>query len=564
MWRLTAPLLSNLSTYGVHDWDSHLQYRQITVVSLRQYREFPFWHPWFCGGFPAWEYVEGATNVVSPFFPAYLLLPLLLAVRIEILGTLLLGVVGTYLFAGRFTKSAALRVLVVALYMFNSRWAMQTATGHTWHMQYAWLPLALYTFDRAIHGAKSMVSNALACGGVMALLVYTGGIYPLPHTALILSLVAVGSALSDGSLRPLLALAIAGLSSLGFAAPKLLPMLDLMARYPRAIDSTEAVSLGQLVAMLTSPVQGWEQGPVPVPVWGWHEYGLYVGSTGAAVLLLSLVVMPSGRALVLKVVGLLFFLLGLGAFHPRAPWVLLHELPVFASQHVPSRFLYPAVLLLAVAFVAWTARWFDPIVARKPWVDVVALLPVAVLTLDLADVGRSSLAAAFTVAMRPIEAPLGAFHHEQHPPLGHVSPTGGFVISQLYGMFTNVGSVSCHGVPEIGARGAIPKSSPEYRGEVYLVDGIGNAQLLRWSPNEAVVQIQGASPGAKLVYNMNYDPSWNADGVRALETHHAVSAALHPGDSRVRFHYFPRGLPYGLSLFALTCAGVALWWHKRR
>ena len=64
--RLLWPILSDASTYGWNDWDASAAYRYIAVDSLARYREFPAWNPYACGGFPAWAYVEGATNVVSP------------------------------------------------------------------------------------------------------------------------------------------------------------------------------------------------------------------------------------------------------------------------------------------------------------------------------------------------------------------------------------------------------------------------------------------------------------------------------------------------------------------
>ena len=48
----------------------------------------------------------------------------------------------------------------------------------------------------------------------------------------------------------------------------------------------------------------------------------------------------------LKWAGLVLLVLGFGAFDPYAPWPLLHHLPVFQSQHVPSRWMYPSLLLL--------------------------------------------------------------------------------------------------------------------------------------------------------------------------------------------------------------------------
>src|SRR5258708_32450409 len=79
--RLLGPLFRDMQALGVHDWDSHAGYRYIGVVALGQYHEWPWWDPWACGGFAAWGYAEGASQVVSPYVLAYLLTPFRLALR---------------------------------------------------------------------------------------------------------------------------------------------------------------------------------------------------------------------------------------------------------------------------------------------------------------------------------------------------------------------------------------------------------------------------------------------------------------------------------------------------
>src|SRR5207248_813561 len=98
----------------------------------------------------------------------------------------------------------------------------QVASGHSWHLQYAWLPLALYFFDVGLQ--KDKMRHAVYAGIVVALMVYMGAIYPLPHTALALGGYALLTTAMRRSARPLLALSVTGLTGIGFAAPKLLPM----------------------------------------------------------------------------------------------------------------------------------------------------------------------------------------------------------------------------------------------------------------------------------------------------------------------------------------------------
>src|SRR5262245_52223452 len=135
-----APLFADLSKYGGHDWDAESTHRYLVIKSLREFGQFPFWNPYTCGGYPEWSNVQGTPNLVSPWFPFYLLLELRYALRIEIIGTTLLSAIGTWLLAGMFTKSPAARAFACLLFVVNGRWAMQTTTGHAWHLYYAWMP----------------------------------------------------------------------------------------------------------------------------------------------------------------------------------------------------------------------------------------------------------------------------------------------------------------------------------------------------------------------------------------------------------------------------------------
>src|SRR6185312_3057891 len=202
----------------------------------------PWWNPWSCGGFPAWGFAESATNLVSPFAPLYFLFSFPVALRLEAVAATLMAVAGAFLLAGRFTRSPAWRALVATIWVLNSRWALQTAVGHMWHLAYAWSPFVFYFFDRALAERRWALGGA--AGALLALIIYVGGIYPYPHTVLLLGLFALAVASGTRSLRPLGMLVLTLGTSVGLAAPKLLPVLATMSRYPRLVESDDAVSLG--------------------------------------------------------------------------------------------------------------------------------------------------------------------------------------------------------------------------------------------------------------------------------------------------------------------------------
>lgn len=560
---LLGPFFEDLSLYGFHDWDAHSAYRYITVVSLLKYREMPYWHPWFSGGYPAWAFPEGATNLVSPWLPAYLFAPIQVAERIEVLGSAIVGLASTYLLAGRFTKSSALRGFVAIIYGINGRWALQISTGHTWHLQYAWLPLALYFYLRAQEPGKAR--HTLWAGMTVAMMVYMGGIYPLPHTVLALAVFMVTLCAANRSLRPVWTLALTGFSGLGLSALKLFPMVEFMLRNPRLVDSPESLDLRQLIAMMTDPMQAYGQAPIAIGPWGWHEFGIYVGLPAFVALILGALFATGRHSIAPRIAGILFMVLGLGAFHPNAPWPLLHKVPPFMSQHVPSRFLHTGVLLLGIAFATFVGRFLDKRVKGRAWLDVLLVVPLYFVAVDIAAVGRKSTEHVFYMRAPPVPVS-PEFHHEKQQ-IYNYTP-GDWGGANLLAMFANTGTISCYGVPIDPAQlGAIAKGDPRYKGEAYFAAGAGHATVVKWTPNSAVVEYADAGPDAVLVYNMNWDPNWQADGKPAWNQGNAVGAPVAAGSGRVTFRYRPRWMNGGIAVFALTLAaafGGPLAWRRLR
>jgi hypothetical protein len=545
-----GPMLGDFSTYGFHDWDVETAYRYITVLSLKEYGEGPWWHPWLCGGAPAWGYVEGASNLVSPYLPVYLLFDIRTAIRIEVLGAGLMGLAGAYLFASAFTRSIALRALVAALWVLNGRWALQAAVGHTWHLQYGLMPWAFFFFERARHGGS--LRSATYAGMCIALMVYWGGIYPVPHTALLLTLYAALLALFEQSIRPLAALAIAGAVAVGLSAPKLFAVMDHMQDVPRLIESKEVIGFAELLVMLTDPTQRYGSRPVRVPAYNWHEWGIYVGTGGLVLLFIAIVFAHGKRENALKILGFLCLFLGFGAFNPGAPWALLHELPVFASQHVPSRFHYPMLLMLSVAFVATVARVVDRALVQRPWLDLALLVIVGVFAFDLVRVSRVPFAQAFWMQAPAAIHRAEQFEHRTQPKVQYVRRD--WAPPMLLSMMANTGVIECYGIDPNFRPAALAADDPRYRGEAYVAEGEGRAKVVEWTPNRARVRVDGARSGALVVYNMNYDRNWWADGQRALEHEGLVAARLKPGAAEVRFRYFPGTLAWSVPLAFLTLA----------
>jgi hypothetical protein len=287
---------------------------------------------------------------------------------------------------------------------------------------------------------------------------------------------------------------------------------------------------------------------------------MYISTAGALVLLLGVIFVQGRREAALKAAGVLFFVLGFGAFHPEAPWTLLHKYaPVFRSQHVPSRFLYTAVLVFALVAAAGIGRFITRRRARWPWLDAAAALLVLRLAVDVGVEAQLPMTAAMWM-VPPDRIPQGRpFHFEQEPPFHYKRRD--WAGPMYLAMIGNTGVINCYGTPPFDRKGARPVGAPDYKGEAWLTTK-GTAKVAEWSPNHVVIDVEGAEPGALLVYNMNFDEGWRSDAGRVVSHDNALATPLQAGRSRVTLRYRP---PYlGLGVLCAALAVGALVGLRRR
>ncbi len=573
---VVSPLLVHPWTLGQHNWDQMNTQRAVVVKTILRFHQFPFWDPWTCGGHAAWGSLESAPVVVSPWLPFYLLLPLPIALRVEIIGAAIGSAIGAYLLAGRFTRSQVLRALLVIGVVVNSRWGQQIGVGHTWHLLYGLVPWVLYFFDHAIdpgtapRRARLDVVLAAAC---LAIMVYGDAIYPVPHAGFVLVVYAALVARSRRSWRPIVLLTALAALGMGLAAPKLLPLAQELQRFPRYIRSEEAILPWFLIRVLT-----WRVGDFTATTsfthGMWHEWGLYLGWPGLLLLVWGAAASRGDRERALKWAGLVMLAFVIGGFHALAPWRLMHLLPVFKSQHVPSRWLYSVVLVLACAAASGAEQALARAGDRRAFAEVLLGFAAPLIALDMGLVARMPIARSFVNPVPSLEDREPPFHVVRRlPPRPDYRPCL-WDVATLPAVIENVGTMECdtdNGIhithrdrdgrmPGVGAWG---DTDADYRGEAYVAEGRGTASIVAWTPNEVEVLVDGAEPGERVVLNQNWDPGWSADGAPAEAYRDAVAAPLREASQTVVFRYRPASFAWGVALCALTLASAAFWLRRR-
>jgi hypothetical protein len=196
------------------------------------------------------------------------------------------------------------------------------------------------------------------------------------------------------------------------------------------------------------------------------------------------------------------------------------------------------------------------------------------LAVDIGGESSLPLSHAFWMRARQVEqAP--AFEQFERVPRGLQYQRRDYAPEAVPAMLAGVGVLQCtmhaslniwapkaaNGRPfGMGARG---RDGADYRGEAFTASGVGTAQVVRFSPNEIVVELAGARVGDRLVINQNFDPGWRVDGRPTEPYRDALASTLSAPSGRYTFRFWPRGFTPGLLGLAFTLVGLALVYWRR-
>ncbi len=535
------------------DWRMFSGAWEAARVSLLQFGQWPSWNPYHCGGVVLFQ--DPQTAFPGLPFLLFFWLPTLVAMKLSIVAYLLTGAYGMCKVVEDRGGNAAEQVFAGTLVAACGFCAEHFGGGHLSFTPFLVFPWVLWAHQRAIADPRWSVLTA----GLLASSVFFGATYPVPLMAVGLGL-DVLSRFRDPAARAgmLRSLPLTALLTTLLSGVRLVPVLGFLREHPRLMPLDDQMTLAEVVQTWTTRDH---DRAFPGHTYVWPEYGDYVGVAAVALLCLAVVATLARtdagddrgqrRRDLFVLAGLVWCALG------NIPGVslfgLLHELPVFRSLRVPSRFLHPATVMLglmAATFLIDARRW----VASRPRPWALKALVVAELCLAVGvavDVARTNQGRLQQGSDPVIPSGTAGRSFFQDPE----APYWRWPTNAVRG----VGSPACYVAFEwqtpLGLRaGRVDQQ--------WVADAsAGTVAPEGWSPNALRFRV-ALGRGGTVVINQHHDSSWTANVGIVVERDGLLAVELPSGSHSLELKHRPRGLGLGVLLSALGIVLSA--WVLRR
>ena len=556
------PIFVQPLAQGAGDWDPLTLYHA-AVMRNAAFGALPFWNPWYCGGNVLWANPQAP--LVSGVFPLTLVMPITLAMKINVLAHYVAGCIGMHLVVRRIMGVRGITVVVylVSLFVFSGAISLHLAAGHTIYLPVLLLPLLVYCLWRA---AEGRTRHVLLGAAVFGFSILSGGSHVLPLAAVLLGGLGVAAFVAGRRLKPLIAAAAILVLGCAYAAPRIVPVMAFI-RSPyfqdtRPVKEPDFMSMKMLLVSFWDPGQRSIKGKVTpgVQLYGWQEYGNYLG-VGATLVFISAIWIlvfrwrANWREVSTALVLLMALLLTAGEFAPYAPARWLRTLPLVSNFRIPSRYTL-LVSLTGALCVAFAARAWEDRQPASRWRWLVVLACVAG-TCELVIVNRRPFENVFVLAA-DTQSHLfdrGAPNVSEH----QFGTPGGPRVHRSFmldSMLAGVSPLDCYEPLKVKSVAQPGPMAIGGEGDVTITDQT-------FSPNRVVARVVVGRDPARVILNENFAAGWtsNAGRVRAVPPTRQPSVELPAGYSDiVSFSYVPPGLWIGVAILMLAAGvSIAVW-----
>ena len=541
------PLFLNMNYTGVGDWDYFCFSNEVSRETILRYKQFPFWNPFASGGLPLHANPQSA--FLSPAFLLSLIFGCAVGFKLEILVSVILGMIGMFLLSNYYKLHPAAGIFASAIFGLSSFFSLHISEGHLTFLGFYLVPYIFLFYLKSFEQKRYM----FLAGVFITLVVFAGGSFNvLPQLSIFLFAYGIFSSIQKRPFKPFLILIVIFLIAFCLGSIKTIPTLEYLTGHPRLIQSDEKTTIKGLYNVFLNRQRFDGIDFFETQKWGWYEYGAYTGIFPLIFFAFGLVFFIKKEApLVLS--GLFALFVSLGDFGKFSPWYLLHKLPLFESLHVPSRYIILFIFSLAIVAGLSFNLFVKELKNKKAKYFLFALLLFIVA--DLVVVNSKPFERTFLNPLPPIvkDVDFKQIYGVVVPP----PPDSGIMYLNF---LANRGTLSSYESVPHQTFAKDSNNPDDYKGEVYL-EGNGTASYAYWSPNKLVVNVV-AQNVTRLIINQNYDTGWRVKDKVAENFNGLLSTMVAPSDKIVEFYYFPRPFIIGLMVTAVSIILMILFLWK--
>ena len=276
------PIFQNIKYWGIHDWDQHLMYNAVSKQTILEFKQFPLWSPYYCGGNVM--LANPQSGFLNPLFIFILIFGEIIGLKLLIFIYLIIGLLGMFLLARYLKISLISSYLSAFLFMLSGLYAMHVSVGHTVWMQMALIPYIFLFYLKSLKEIKYVFLSAL----FLTFIFLGGGIYPLLFIALFLIFYSILMTVKNwrkSKIKYLRNIIVIFLLFILFSSIKLIPMLEFANERSFVKIDMQNNNFKTLIEALTfrdvesrlGYMYDFRINGYGVLKWGWHEYHAYIG-----------------------------------------------------------------------------------------------------------------------------------------------------------------------------------------------------------------------------------------------------------------------------------------------
>lgn len=525
------------NSLSLHDWDQHFFYLESVRKAIVDFKEIPFWNPYYVGGIPILENPQvkffTPTNIISIFIGS------IKALKFSIILYYIVGALSSVFLFYRVCRLGFYGTMFSSsLFLFCGWHTQHIYAGHSQFQSVFILP---FITGAALLYIKNSDKKYLVFGALgMALMLSDGNIYFFLFAIFILTVTMVGTFILNLESQIFQKVVLFIALSILFGAYRLIPETHFFfnngayfmpdKNYLKFIDIFQIFTGVSQHPYLARNIENQQ--------YSWWEYGAYIGLFPFISFILLLVYFKK-KDIPILFLALFVICLMIGNFHFLSPGNLLSYIPGFTNIRCSARWGIVFILIFSILWGQLINRFYNYVSKKNHYSRFTFLLLHLFLIIafgyfysDLTKKNAKNLNKIFSIPWEQI-------YTEKQKELTTVSDLKSYGASSslLKGIFSNQSIrdgyenlFSNRNLPSIGEK--------IYRGEFYLLNKNGNLKLFNQTMNTLKFSIELFSEDT-LVINRNFSSHWKVHpDLQILNYNGLMSVKLPKGKHSLEFYFY--------------------------